>query len=47
MPILITLLIGTVGGAIAVLLKLPVPWLIGSLLAVVFCRKFSFITPPP
>jgi len=28
------------------LLGLPIPWLVGSLLAILFCRKLKFIAPP-
>lgn len=46
MSVLITFLLGGLGGAIAFLLDLPIPWLVGSLLAMVILRKFSFIRPP-
>lgn len=46
MKVLFTLLLGTLGGCLVFLLKMPVPWLIGSLLAVVVCQRMSFLTPP-
>jgi membrane AbrB-like protein len=47
MAIFMTLLIGTLGGAIAHSLGLPIPWLLGSLLIVFFCKKLPFIKAPP
>lgn len=45
--ILKTLLVGAAGGAIAFVLNLPIPWLVGSLLIMLLCRKLSFVTSPP
>jgi len=47
MNIIITLLIATLGGAIAHRLGLPIPWLLGSLLIVFFCKKLPIIKAPP
>ncbi len=43
---LLTLVVGTLGGAVAFLLKLPIPWLVGSLLATIFYKRFFLISPP-
>ena len=47
MTMIITLLIGTLGGAMAFLLNLPIPWLVGSLLVMLLCRKVKSIKAPP
>jgi len=46
MSTLVTLIIGGIGGAIAFFLGLPVPWLVGSLLIMLPCRRLSFISSP-
>ena len=47
MGILLTFLIGILGGGIAFYFQLPLPWLLGSLLAVVLLKKASFVEPLP
>ncbi len=46
MSILLTFIIGGIGGAIAFLLNFPVPWLVGSLLIMLVFKKARFIQAP-
>ena len=41
-----TMLLGTIGGAIAFFLGFPIPWLVGSLLAMTLCKKVSLVKAP-
>lgn len=44
---LITFAVGLIGGAVAFYLSLPLPWLLGSLLFILFLKKQKFIKSPP
>jgi len=42
----VTLFVGILGGVIAFFLNLPIPWLIGSALIVLFCKKVPYVKSP-
>ncbi len=43
----VALIVGGLGGLVAFLLSLPIPWLVGSLLAILCCRKWALVRTPP
>ncbi|MCL6415844.1 AbrB family transcriptional regulator [Aestuariirhabdus sp. Z084] len=47
MSLFVTFLLGSIGGALAFYFQLPLPWLLGSLLAVIIFRKLSLVKSPP
>lgn len=47
MSVLATFILGLAGGAVAFYLQLPLPWLLGSLIAMVLFRRLPIIKMPP